>query len=333
MGLLTLVTFALLPATLLVAQSKTAPGEGKSKDLFAVIKTGKGDIRLKLFPDEVPITVLSFTNLAQRGYYDGLIFHRVLPNFMIQGGDPTGTGRSGPGYKFKDEFSPKLRHDSAGIMSMANSGPRTNGSQFFITHGPTAHLDDKHSIFGKVVSGQDVVNAIAKGDVMKSVTIEGDTTKLFEKNKKQLAEWNAILDKKFPRKSGSVVETKTDEPFDKKLETAKAKGTKTESGLIQYDIKVGDGPSPGPTDRVEVHYTGWLTDGTKFDSSVDRGRPFTFSLTGGVIKGWLEGVATMKVGGKRTLVIPPDLAYGERGRPSIPPNATLVFDIELLAIK
>ena len=117
------------------------------------------------------------------------------------------------------------------------------------------------------------------------------------------------------------------------MQEAREKGTKTESGLICYDIKVGDGPTPGPTDKVEVHYTGWLTDGTKFDSSVDRGTPFAFSLTGGVIQGWLEGVATMKVGGKRTLVIPADLAYGERGRPSIPPNSTLVFDVELLAIK
>lgn len=180
----------------LMAQDKAA----SAADLIAVIKTDKGDIRLKLFPDEASLTVTSFVNLAQRGYYDGLKFHRVIKDFMIQGGDPTGTGSGGPGYQFKDEFSPKLKHDTPGILSMANAGAGTNGSQFFITHVPTPHLDNKHSIFGKVLAGQDVVNKIAGGDVMKSVTIEGDTTALFAKNKDQLDAWNKTLDAKFPKK-------------------------------------------------------------------------------------------------------------------------------------
>ena len=160
----------------------------------ALIKTNKGDIRVDLYPEQTPVTVASFVNLAKRGYYDGVTFHRVVPNFVIQGGDPTGTGRGGPGYRFEDEFDASLRHNSAGILSMANAGPRTNGSQFFITHNATPHLDDRHSVFGKVVDGLDVVNRIAQGDRMESVTIDGDTSSLEEKMKDRLAEWNSILD-------------------------------------------------------------------------------------------------------------------------------------------
>ena len=142
----------------------------------------------------------NFANLAERGYFNGLSFHRVIPNFMIQGGDPAGNGTGGPGYRFADEFQPGLRHDKPGIFSMANAGPGTNGSQFFITHGPTPHLDGKHSVFGQVTKGQDVVNAIAIGDTIKSVRISGDKQALFEAQKDKLAEWNKILDLKFPRK-------------------------------------------------------------------------------------------------------------------------------------
>lgn len=168
-------------------------------ELVAVVKTTKGTIRLRLFPDDAPLTVLNFVNLAKRAYYDGLKFHRVIADFMVQGGDPTGTGTSGPGYQFKDEFSPRLRHDGPGVMSMANSGPDSNGSQFFITHKETSWLDRKHSVFGKVIAGQEAVDAIKQGDVMTSVTIEGDASALFEKHDKQLAKWNKTLDEKFPR--------------------------------------------------------------------------------------------------------------------------------------
>ena len=167
----------------------------QANELTAVITTTKGDIQVTLFPAEAPLTVANFVNLAQRGYYDGLKFHRVIANFMIQGGDPTGTGSGGPGYRFADEFSPSLRHDSAGTLSMANSGPSTNGSQFFITHGPTPHLDDIHSIFGKVSSGQDVVDAIAQDDVMTTIVIEGDPSSLLATQKEQVDEWNTILDR------------------------------------------------------------------------------------------------------------------------------------------
>lgn len=165
-----------------------------TNELVAVFNTVKGEIRVALAA-EAPMTVANFVNLAQRGYYDGLKFHRVIGNFMVQGGDPTGTGMGGPGYNFGDEFSPSLMHDSAGVLSMANAGPGTNGSQFFITHAPTPHLDGKHSVFGKVTSGQEVVDAIAQADVMTTVTIEGDAAALLASQQANVDAWNAVLDR------------------------------------------------------------------------------------------------------------------------------------------
>ena len=173
--------------------------EGKKKmsdnSLVATISTSKGDIRLKLFSDKAPLTVLNFVNLSARGFYNGLIFHRVIPNFMIQAGCPEGSGRGGPGYRFKDEFSKELKHDKPGILSMANAGPNTNGSQFFITHVPTPWLDNKHSIFGEVMDakGQAVVDSIVAGDKINSITITGDYSALSEQYKDQLDQWNKIL--------------------------------------------------------------------------------------------------------------------------------------------
>lgn len=169
-------------------------------ELQAVIKTTKGDIELSLFPEEAPITVANFVNLSSRGYYDGIVFHRVIPDFMIQGGDPTGTGSGGPGYEFGDEFSPKLKHSTPGILSMANAGPGTNGSQFFITHVPTPWLDNKHSIFGKVLVGQEVVNKIVQGDKILHVELKGDYHSVLEKQKAKVEAWNKVLDVKFPKK-------------------------------------------------------------------------------------------------------------------------------------
>lgn len=164
-------------------------------ELKAAIKTSKGTININLYADKTPVTVANFANLAQRGYYDGLNFHRVIADFMIQGGCPLGTGTGGPGYKFEDEFDRSLKHDKAGILSMANAGPGTNGSQFFITHVETPWLDGKHTIFGCVVSNddQEVVNAIVQGDTIESIQITGDTTNLFDQQKHRLNEWNNIL--------------------------------------------------------------------------------------------------------------------------------------------
>ena len=165
-------------------------------ELIAVFDTGKGKIRVKLFADRVPNTIANFVNLANRGYYNGLNFHRVIADFMIQGGCPNGNGMGGPGYTFADEFDSELRHSKPGILSMANAGPNTNGSQFFITHVPTEWLDGRHSVFGEVESDSDmaVVNAIAQGDALNSVSIEGDATALLEKCADKVAEWNKVLD-------------------------------------------------------------------------------------------------------------------------------------------
>ena len=163
--------------------------------LTATIQTSKGNIELELTPDKTPVTVANFVNLAQHGFYNGVAFHRVINEFMIQGGDPTGTGAGGPGYRFEDEFDPSLRHTGPGVLSMANAGPGTNGSQFFITHVATPWLDGKHSVFGKVIKGQEVVNSIKQGDKIEKVTIAGDTTALFNnpKVKEKLASWNDVL--------------------------------------------------------------------------------------------------------------------------------------------
>ncbi|HLP57421.1 MAG TPA: peptidylprolyl isomerase [Candidatus Deferrimicrobium sp.] len=172
----------------------------KSNELIAIMETDKGTIRLKLFPDKTPLTVGNFVNLVEKGYYNGLKFHRVIANFMIQGGCPLGTGTGGPGYQFEDEFVPGLTHNKPGILSMANAGPGTNGSQFFITHVPTDWLDRKHTVFGEVLGqeDQDVVNRIQQGDKIRKITIEGDYSQLMIEIKSHVDQWNKILAQRFP---------------------------------------------------------------------------------------------------------------------------------------
>jgi len=169
-----------------------------AEKLSAEIETSRGKIEIELTPDKTPVTVANFVNLAQKGFYNGFTFDRIVPNFVVQGGDPTATGSGGPGYKFEDEFDSSLKHDTPGVLSMANSGPGTNGSQFFITHVPTPWLDGKHSVFGKVISGQKVVDTLKQGDKIEKVTIKGDTTTLFAetKVKDKVAAWNSVLDSK-----------------------------------------------------------------------------------------------------------------------------------------
>lgn len=184
---------------------KTFAEDNQLSDINVVFKTSKGNIEAVVYASQTPITAASFLNLAKRGYYDGLTFHRVISDFMIQGGDPTGSGSGGPGYNFEDETNRNVLHDSPGILSMANSdrGKRaysntgkSNGSQFFITHGPTPHLDGMHTVFGKVTKGQDVVDAIRQGDKIETIEVLGNTDTLFEATKDRLAEWNKILDKR-----------------------------------------------------------------------------------------------------------------------------------------
>jgi peptidyl-prolyl cis-trans isomerase B (cyclophilin B) len=194
--------FAIALAVLVAGMFSAFEMDAKSNKggLMAIIKTNKGDIKLELYGDKAPLTVSNFVNLAQRGYYDGIKFHRVIANFMIQAGDPTGTGSGGPGYTFENEIHPTLKHSGPGILSMANTGqPKSNGSQFFITHKNTDWLDGKHTVFGQVLEGQDVVNSIGQGDVIETVVIEGDITKEMKAVAPRVAEWNKALNQKYPK--------------------------------------------------------------------------------------------------------------------------------------
>lgn len=310
-----------------------------AEGLYAKFITNKGDILVRLEFEKTPLTVANFVGLAEgtkdssRGkgvrFYDGLTFHRVIDNFMIQGGCPLGNGTGGPGYTFPDEIDPTLKHDGPGVLSMANAGPGTNGSQFFITHVATPWLDGKHTVFGHVVTGQDVVNAIKKGDTIKTIEIirVGDKAKAFKTDQ---AAFDALLAdmRNKAEKSKQEKITAQNELIEKKWPNAKT----TPSGLRYVVLKEGEGKTPPRGTEVSVHYTGWLLDGRKFDSSVDRGKPFRFKVgTGRVIKGWDEAILSMKKGEKRILILPPHLAYGERSVAKIiPPNATLVFEVELL---
>jgi FKBP-type peptidyl-prolyl cis-trans isomerase len=248
---------------------------------------------------------------------------------MIQGGDPQGTGQGGPGYKFPDEFDTTLKHSGPGILSMANAGAGTNGSQFFITHVETPWLNNKHTIFGHVVKGMDVVNAVLQNDTLKTVTI-------LRKGKKA-EEFDAAKVFEFEKGNVSVkaeAKAKAEQAdMDKELNEKYATAKTTASGLRYIVEKEGTGAAPIATNQVTVHYTGTLLNGKKFDSSVDRGQPATFPLNQ-VIPGWTEGLQLMKVGGKTKFIIPPALGYGAAGAQGvIPPNAWLIFDVELLDVK
>jgi cyclophilin family peptidyl-prolyl cis-trans isomerase len=316
--------------------------EQKLEDgLYARIVTSKGNIVLALEFEKTPLTVANFVGLAEgtkefndsKGrtsgrYYDGLTFHRVIADFMIQGGCPLGTGTGGPGCNFPDEFDPSLKHDRPGVLSMANAGPDTNGSQFFITHVPTPWLDGKHSIFGRVVTGQEVVDAIEQGDSIVRIDIirVGDKAESFATDQKA---FDALLAGMEEQKANTEKERLEKEQTIIKIKWPNA--TRTDSGLMYTVLKEGSGDKPAPGTMVTAHYTGMFIDGRKFDSSIDRDEPIRIPAgTGKVIKGWDEALLDMKKGEKRILIIPPDLGYGNRQRGPIPPNSTLVFEVELV---
>lgn len=306
--------------------------------IYAKFNTAKGSILVKLTHDLTPGTVGNFVALAEgnmenkikpqgQKFYDGLSFHRVIPNFMIQGGCPLGTGTGSPGYKFDDEFHPSLKHNRPGVLSMANSGPGSNGSQFFITHVPTDWLDNKHTVFGHVIEGQDVVDAVAQGDSLDSVEI----IRVGEEAKN----WNAI--EAFISLKGARMrrEAELKAETEAKMEKLAAGFEKTDSGLRYQFIQKGEGKKAENGKTVAVHYEGSLETGKVFDSSYPRKKPIEFKLgQGQVIEGWDEGIALLKVGDKARFVIPSDLAYGSQGAGGvIPPNATLIFDVELMDVK
>jgi peptidylprolyl isomerase len=323
-------------------ESEIMAEEQKLEDgLYASLVTSKGKILIELEFEKTPLTVANFVGLAEgtkeyndsKGrtsgrYYDGLTFHRVIADFMIQGGCPLGSGTGGPGYNFTDEFDPSLKHDKPGVLSMANAGPNTNGSQFFITHVPTPHLDGKHSVFGHVVTGQDVVDAIEKGDSLVRIDIirVGDKAEGFASDQKAFDILLAGIEKK---KANAEKERIEKEQTIIKIKWPNAK--KTDSGLMYTVLKEGSGDKPTTGTMISVHYTGMLVDGSKFASSVDQGEPIPIPVgTGRVIAGWDEALLDMKKGEKRILIIPPDLGYGNKQKGPIPPNSTLVFEVELV---
>ena len=311
-----------------------------SDGLYADIETSKGNIVLQLYFEQVPTTVSNFVALAEgnhpvvdeklsgKPYYDGLKFHRVIENFMIQGGDPTGTGSGGPGYQFDDEFSPDLKHDGPGVLSMANAGPGTNGSQFFITHVETPWLDGKHSIFGKVTSGQDIVDKIEQEDIIKNVKIirVGKSAKNFDAP-------NIFEDYITNKSEADILNAEAEQDAFKDITNGM---TKTESGIYYNISEKGKGENAKPNDLLSVHYSLQLMDGSEIDSSFTRGAPIEFTCgVGQVIKGWDEAMQLLNKGSKARLVIPSELGYGSMGAGNgvIPPNATLIFDVELVDIK
>ncbi len=308
--------------------------------LYTRFDTNKGVIICRLFYEQAPLTVANFVGLAEgklktsvkmgQPFYDGLTFHRVISDFMIQGGDPSGNGTGGPGYSFDDEIVPSLKHDSPGVLSMANAGPNTNGSQFFITHVPTPHLDGKHAVFGKVVVGQDVVDKIAKNDVIEKVTIlrvgpEAEKFLVDQRFFERLQAENA------KRRQAAVKQAAASEKDIAKQIRKYEKEAKTSMAGLKYVVlQEGTGSRPRPGQTVSANYTGWLMNGEKFDSSEGRG-PVSFKVgKGQVIKGWDEALLEMKVGEKRALIIPPNLAYGKAGAGNglIPSDATLFFEVE-----
>ena len=306
--------------------------------IYAKFNTSKGAVLVKLTHDLTPGTVGNFVALAEGNmenkvkpqgtkFYDGLNFHRVIPDFMIQGGCPQGTGTGDPGYKFDDEFHPSLKHDRPGILSMANSGPGSNGSQFFITHIPTEWLDNKHTVFGHVIEGQEVVDAVEQGDKLETLEIirVGEEAKNFNAIEAFIGLKGARL------KREAILRAESEA----KMEKLAAGFEKTDSGLRYQFIQKGDGKQAENGKTVSVHYEGSLENGKVFDSSYPRKKPIEFKLgIGQVIEGWDEGIALLKVGDKARFVIPSDLGYGSRGAGgAIPPNATLIFDVELMDVK
>jgi len=329
--------------------------------MYANIETTKGNIILELEYEKTPMTVANFVALsegtnsmadkkfANKKFYDGLKFHRVISDFMIQGGDPNGNGSGDPGYKFPDEIVSDLKHDKAGILSMANSGPATNGSQFFITHVPTPHLDGKHTVFGHVIEGQNIVNTIQQGDEIKSVKIirQGKKAKNFDADKVLKKSIEDLKNK--AKEAEKEVEKAKKESLDR-LTKARQQAITLPSGVSIYIFEKGNGGKPQNGDEIKIDYAGFLPDGSLFDTGIeeiaikynklDSRRkeakaytpiPFKVGEKTGLIPGFIEGLENLNYGDKALVFIPSKLAYGERGAGNvIPPNSEIIFEMHIL---
>lgn len=317
--------------------------------LYAVFKTNKGEIIIQLFEDKTPLTVANFVGLIEgtkkssRGdgipFYNGLKFHRVIKDFMIQGGDPNSVddnpandGQGGPGYAFPDEFDPSLKHDGPGILSMANSGPATNGSQFFITHKATPWLDGKHSVFGKVVKGQDVVDAIAQGDVMTEVKIirTGEKAVAYKVTEES---FQALI---------QTAQTKVQAQLEAQVREAEASikqqfpnAVKQANSLWYQVVKEGDGPQVVDKAEITFHFTGSVLNGQKLDDSRATNQPTTFVMgTRPMIEGLRLTFLAMKKGERRTVIIPSAMTYfGDPSQTVVPAGTFIVYDLEMLEVK
>ncbi|WP_343485832.1 peptidylprolyl isomerase [Allomuricauda sp. d1] len=357
---------AFLSLMLVIVSCKSGKYADLGDGIYADIQTSRGDIVVQLYHEATPVTVANFVSLAEgtspfvtdslkdKKYFDGLVFHRVIKDFMIQGGDPTGTGRGNPGYKFKDEFVDTLKHIKKGLLSMANSGPKTNGSQFFITHKPTPWLDGKHTVFGEVVHGLEVVDTIAnvktavqdrpevevkmnkveiirKGKTAKKFDAVQIMTDYFKEEEEIEAAFNAM-------KAEMATE----------FESQMAEAKETDSGLKIYSIKEGEGEQPKTGQQVLVYYAGYFMDGGLFDSNIEEiaekygqlnpGRrdqggyqpvPMLYSPEARLVPGFKEALQAMTVGDKIRVFIPPHLGYGDNDYGPIPGGSTLVFDLEI----
>ncbi len=374
--------YLLAVIAIIMASCKTSQRADLGDGLFADIKTSMGDIVVKLEHGKTPVTVANFVSLAEgnspfvseqykgKKYYDGLTFHRVMKNFMIQGGDPLASGTGGPGYKFMDEFNDSLIHDDKGILSMANPGPNSNGSQFFITHAPTPWLDNRHSVFGNVVEGLDVVDSIANVKVAagSNKPVEPVTMNTIEiiRNGKEARKFDAVkvmsdyfdgeeerlaaIEKEKQEKQAEIIKVKED--FVSTTEKQKENAKTFSSGLKLVQLEEGDGEKPKVGQKVLVMYSGYLPDGTLFESNYEEvarkydmfderrqqgggyfPAPMDYSPDSGLIAGFKEGMLTMKVGDKVRLFIPSHLAWGPQGSGPIPPNSDVVFDIEITGIQ
>jgi len=353
----------LFASIIVLFSSCTKSYDTLEQGLYADIETSKGNIIVKLEFEKVPNTVANFVTLAEgknpfvseeykgKPFYDGLKFHRVLSDFMIQGGDPNGDGYGGPGYKFKDEFHPDLKHSKAGILSMANGGPNTNGSQFFITHKATPWLDNMHTVFGEVIEGIETVNAIEADDVIEKITIvrNGNAAKKFDAVK-IFKNYYSKVEKEIKEaevKYKQLLENKV-----KEITSLQATGTKTKSGIIYQYLKKGTGKKPTNGTPVLIYYAGYLENGQLFDTNYEdvakvygkfdqnranqngyAGYPTTIGNLP-FIAGFNEGVDMMNFGDKILVYIPSELGYGQNGAgDAIPPNANIIFEVELLEVK